>query len=208
MHKDIYFHSVSPCQSHTQFPCCNFWAVFACYTSCVWFCVSPSLCMLTCLCFVDCECENSKWRGSVKRLKMTAVLKNVDNSTPALLNSILFPQNGLLCHYVTRAKMESTSEQLHSHAFTQNRRLCDWANGAKMESTFQSSHPVQLHNKHQMDSQLSRQKYLTANCRGFGGGGLKLLINGWIFQCKSKHKVGGALNLYLLQQGYFFFISQ
>jgi len=58
---------------------------------------------------------------------MTAVLKNADNSTPALLNSVLFPQNGLLCHCVTRAKMESTSEQLHSHAFTQNRRLSKWS---------------------------------------------------------------------------------
>lgn len=171
-------------------------------------CVSPSLCMLTCLCLCDCECENSKWRGSVKRLKMTAVLKNVDNSTPALLNSLLFPQNGLLCHCVTRAKMESTSEQLHSHAFTQNRRLWDWLNGAKMESTFQSSHPIQLHNKHYIiNSHISRQQYLTANCRRLGRGGSEAFIISWIFQCRSKHKVGGVLNLYLFQQCLFFFKS-
>lgn len=159
-------------------------------------CVSPSLCMLTCLCDCDCECENSKWRGSVKRLKMTAVLKNADNSTPALLNSLLFPQNGLLCHCVTRAKMESTSEQLHSHAFTQNRRLCDWANGAKMESTFQSSHPVQLRNKSQMDIVHVNNIWMQIV------GALKLLINARIPQWKSKHKYGRALNLYLFQQGF------
>ncbi len=71
-----------------------------------------------------------------------------------------------------------------------------------MESTFQSSHPIQLHNKHQ----LSRQQYLTANCRRFVGGGAFIISS--IFQCKSKHKVGGALNLYLFQQVFFFFISQ
>lgn len=176
------FTFVSPCQSHTQSPCIIFKQCLLVTPLvsgvCQSFFVYAHLFV-----FVWCECENSKWRGSVRRLKMTAVLKNADNSTPVLLNSLLFPQNGLLCHCVTRAKMESTSEQLHSHAFTQNRQLCDWASGAKMESTFQSSHPMQMHNKPRMNSQQSHQLYLSPIAWG-----LKLLIIGW--KGKSKQKVG------------------